>query len=423
MDLEQVVDRGGELSARSTGAHFRFDPSGSIHCSARIPAERPIARIDCGGVQAWRQVDGHDQSARFTNGKLHLEVRSDSLLRFRAESGAQLSATALFEPKYQHGIAAQRLWLDGTGGLGLYCPVTGTASRENPATRTVDYELEHGQELWISVLPPRPVDLRRSAMRIAHEGRPRPFPAGAYPSEAAIEEAAKHCQVFCLHAYFWKSEPRSIQGLFSRHGLRRRPWEAAKHEPHDPARFAALADCVRENGMELVVYLSPYYSASADIRGEMQRVLDQYPVQGLYLDGVADNLPDLDRIVREARACLGSERILYLNATNQPFGSALVHCPHVDAWADFTLRGDSGRGGLPLDEFLRYAVRGQGRSNSVGMWCDYGSNRRVLPSERAPALADVELARQCGVSLWRRSLWGPKACAAIDQLLETPASS
>ncbi len=423
MDLEQVVDSGGELSARSTGAHFRFDSSGSIHCSARIPEERSIARIDCHGIQTWRQVDGHDQSVCFASDKLHVEVRSDSLLRIRASAGARLSATALFEPVYQHSIDAQRLWLDEVGGLGLYCPMAGTTSHAGPTARAVSYELKSGQELWISVLPPRPMDPRRSAMRIAHEGRPRPFPAGAYPSEAVIEEAAKHCQVFCLHAYFWKSEPRSVQTLFSRHGLRRRPWETAKHVPHDPDRFAALADCVRENGMELVVYLSPYHSAAADIRGEMQRVLDHYPVQGLYLDGVADNLLELDRIVRQARACLGPERILYLNATNQPFGSALVHCPHVDAWADFTLRGDSGRGGLPLDEFLRYAVRGLGRSNSVGMWCDYGSNGRILPSERAPALADVELARKSGVALWRRSLWGSKACAEIDRLLETPASS
>ena len=70
------------------------------------------------------------------------------------------------------------------------------------------------------------------------------------------------------------------------------------------------------------------------------------------------------------------------------------------------LRGDSGRGGLPLDRFLRFAVSGRNISNTVGVWCHYGSSGRVLPVDRAPSARHIDAAVRSGVRLWRRSVWG-----------------
>jgi hypothetical protein len=254
----------------------------------------------------------------------------------------------------------------------------------------------------------------REAEQVAHEGRPRPFPEAAYPSTEILEDAARHCRVLALHAYFWAAGPRRVDLRAGRYALRRRPWTTSRHVPADPERFARVKEDARRLGMKLVVYLSPRYSTAPDLFGEMRRVLDEYGVDGLYLDGISDDFRRNDEVVRRTREILGPDRILYLNASSEPFGTPRVHCPFIDSHADYVLRGDSGRGGLPLAKFLRYAVSGHDISNAVGLWCHYGSSGSLLPVERAPSARHVAAALANHVRLWRRSVWGA-ALAEFDR--------
>ena len=379
------------------GARFEFDESGSILGSARIPAERPVVRLTFPGSPraAWWS-DGH---TRLSRDGLVADVRDDAVLVLRAARATLIGVETTFRPVYDESARGRRLALDEDGGFGVFPTRPGAPERGA-------YPLAAGDELWISVCPPRQPSALRMSQSIAHEGRPRPFPDGAYPSTAIVEDAARHCQVFALHAYFWASGPRRVDLRAGRYALRRRPWTTARHVPADPERFERVKADVRRAGMKLVVYLSPRHTTAPDVFEEMRRVVDEYGVDGLYLDGVSDDFRTSDAIVRGAREILGPDRILYLNASDEPFGTPRVRCPFIESHADFVLRGDSGRGGLPLDRFLRYAVSGRNVGNSVGVWCHYGSSGRVLPVDRAPSARHIDAAAESDVRLWRRSVWG-----------------
>jgi hypothetical protein len=387
----------------SEGSRFAFDGAGAIEAGARIPAERPVLRVSFPNAPpaAWT-IAARGVTTILRCDGLEAQCRPDSVLVLRAARPVAVRVESLFRPEYAEGKHGRRLLLDEHGGFGVYPTRPGGSD----ATPPFDYGLAAGDELWISVCPPRHRNALRESEHVAHEGRPRPFPDAAYPSTRIIEDAARHCRVLAFHAYFWASGPRRVDLRAGRYALRRRPWTTARHVPADPERFERVKDDARRCGMRLVVYLSPRHSTAPDLYDEMRRVLDEYGVDGLYLDGLSDDFRANDRIVRRTREILGPDRILYLNASAEPFGTPRVHCPFIDSHADYVLRGDSGRGGLPLNRFLRYAVSGRNVSNSVGMWCHYGSSGRLVPADRAPSASHIDAALRHGVRLWRRSVWG-----------------
>ncbi len=391
-------------------ARFAFDASGWIEASARIPAERPVflATIEDGPRDAWNV----ESSKRLRRGDVDAVARDDGVLVLRALRRTRIRVEAAIRPIYDESARGRRLVLDERGGLGVYSTRTGGG----PTT----YDLRVDDELWLAVFPSRRPSPLRETQQIAHEGRPRPFPDAAYPSREAIEDAARFCGVFALHAYFWESGPRRLDLRAGRYALRRRPWTTARHVPSHPDRFARVRDDVRRAGMKFVVYMSPRHTTAPDVFDEMRRVLDEYAVDGLYLDGLRrdgtrGDFRANDAAVRRARTVLGPDRILYLNASDEPFGTPRVFCPFTDAQADFVLRGDAGRDGLPLERFLRFAVSGRGVSNAVGVWCHYGSSGRPVLVERAPSARHVDAALAAGARLWRRSVWGADALAKFDE--------
>ena len=391
----------------ATAARFAFEATGAVEAFARIPSERPVLRMTPAGRTPWTR----DGAAFHRDGGLAAAVREDGVLVVRTSRTAEVRVEPLLRPAYDESSRGRRLVLDEAGGFGVF-PTRPGGTRTGAASV---FALRPGDELWISVCPVRELSLRRATQQIAHEGRPRPFPAGAYPSTAVIEDAGRHCQVLALHAYFWRSGPRRLDLRAGRYALRRRPWTVARHEPSDPQEFARVREDVRRAGMEFVVYLSPRHSTAPDLDGEMRRVLDEYAVDGLYLDGIASDFRRCDEVLRRARAVLGPDRILYLNGSDEPFGTPRVRCPFLDAQADFVLRGDAGRGGLSRERFLRWAVSGRNVSNAVGVWCHYGSSGRLVPADRAPPADDIEAAVRNGVRLWRRSAWG-KGLGEFDRL-------
>jgi hypothetical protein len=386
------------------GARFDFDDAGRVSATARIPMERPVFRASGfdGPRERWR-VDGE---TRLRRGALGATIRDDAVLVLRATAPTRVRVESAIRPEYDEEKSGRRLVLDDAGGFGVY--------PSRPGGGPTDYRLRAGDELWLAVFPARRPNPNRLAQQIAHEGRPRPFPDATYPSTDVIEDAARRCHVFALHAYFWKSGPRRLDLRAGRYALRRRPWTTARHVPSHPDLFARVQDDVRRAGMKLVVYLSPKHSTTPDVFDEMRRVLDDHGVDGLYLDGLGGDFRANDAVVRRTREILGPDRILYLNASDEPFGTPRVFCPFTDAQADFVLRGDAGRGGLALDPFLRFAVSGRNVSNAVGVWCHYGSAGRPVVVERAPSAAHVDAALRCGARLWRRSVWGADALAEFD---------
>ena len=364
----------------TTGSTWHFGADGVVEVAQRIGALRPLFRLHCVGADVERRV------------------REDSVLVLRAARSVEVRIEPLFAPAHVARHRGRFMVLDEHGGFGVY-PL-----RPRLTTPTRSLRLAAGEEAWIAAFPPREPSPLREAQRVAHEGRPRPYPDGAHPDASVIAESAAHCDVFCLHAYFWKACDPADRPRVGRYAGRRCSWRTRYHEPDDPQRFAELRDAVHSSGMEFVVYVSPEHSRVPDIDVEMRRIVDEYDVDGLYLDGVSNDLVTLEGTVRRAREILGPDRVLYLNATKQPFGTPRVYAPFVDAQCDFVLRGDSGRGGLSRDAFLRWAVSGRNISNSVGLWCHYGSAGRPVLRERMPPEDDIRAAHAAGARIWRRSL-------------------
>jgi hypothetical protein len=383
------------------GGRLEFDAGGAIVASARIPAERPLCRVTFPGSGRSPWSPG-DAPAELRRDRLTAHFREDAVLVLRAGRATRVRVESLFAPEYAESARGRRLVLDDGGGFGVFATRPGGSETGSP----FEYDLRPGDELWISVHPSRWPSALRLAEHIAHEGRPRPFPSGAYPSTEIIEDAARHCRVLALHAYFWESGPRRVDLRAGRYALRRRPWTTARHVPAVPDEFERVKDDARRLGMKLVVYVSPRHSTAPDIVEEMRRLLDEHRVDGFYLDGLSDDFRENDATIRRTRDVLGPDRILYQNATDEPFGTPRVFCPFIDARCDYVLRGDSGRGGLPLGKFLRFAVSGRNVSNAVGVWCHYGSSGRLVPADRAPPARHVDAALANGVRIWRRSVWG-----------------
>ncbi len=399
----EILALDGE-SVTTTGARWSFDADGSIHADQRVGCARPLLRLR---VPPGRfTVEG----PRFVRDDLVATVRDDAVVVFCAARPTEIGIEPLFPPDHVARHRGRFLALDDVGGCGVF-PL-----RPRLRTSLRRVRLAVGDEVWIGAFPPRHPSVLRQSQEIAHEGRPTRFPEGAHPSSELIADAARHCHVFALHAYFWAACEPGDRPRIGRYAGRRCSWRTRRHAPACPERFAAVRDAVRASGMEFVVYLSPQHSRATDLCAEMQRVVDEYGVDGLYLDGVARDLPTLDRVVRSARAILGPRRVLYLNATDQPFGTPRVYAPFVDARCDFVLRGDAGRGGLARDTFLRRAVSGRAISNAVGVWCHYGSSGRPVLREQAPGADDVRAAVRAGARLWRRAqAWGePGAPAGSD---------
>ncbi len=389
---------GGAAEVTTTGAVWTLARDGTLEATQRIGCARPLLRLRAArGDDPWDVVAEGDTPA-FVRGALEVRVRDDAVLELHARGAQHVCVEPLFAPEYTARHRGRRLVLDEAGGAGVY-PL-----RARAVTRDGPVRVAPGDDVWVGVFPPREATPWRALHGLAHEGRPAPDPDGPYPSHAlAAESAAAGCAVFCVHAYLWsESDPRD-RARIGRYAGRPNPWRTSRHDPTDPRRFAALRDAVRAAGMEFVVYLSPQHSRAPDIVAEMRRVVREHDVDGLYLDGVAHDLVTLDRVVRAAREVLGPRRVLYLNASDQPFGTPRVHAPFVDARCDYVLRGDAGRGGLRRDTFLRFAVSGRSVSNAVGVWCHYGSAGRPVLRERMPPPDDVRACLAAGALPWRRA--------------------
>lgn len=394
--VETVELADGGAVVRTTGATIRATGGGQVSLTDRLAGGHERLRLQFDGGDDWFMTTHPGAELSLSDGRHTLAVHADSSVLV---VGGRPRVTWTHEAARHERDGASEVRLDvGVGGAGVWL---------------------RDDEFWAAVFPGRPASPVRATQEIAHEGRPRPFPAAGLPSDEVLRDHARVCSIVALHAYFWKAPPRAFRPELGRYALRRAAWITERHEPHDPAEFARVRETTRQLGLDLVAYVSPQYSRAPDLFAECARVVTEYELDGLYLDGLPDGISTAHRTLRAIRNEVGDDRILYLNATDQPLGSPRVSCPFIDCWADFVLRGDAGRGGLSLDDFLAYPVRGSGASNAVGVWCHYGSVGGIpLPIERPPPDDAVRAARRHDVRLWRRSHWGPEALRRFDAAYE-----
>jgi hypothetical protein len=373
---------------------------------------------------AWREDDGF--ACRITGPGARLRISGDSLLVISFDRSATLRVEGHFAPAYhasREGMVAMSpelrrpagqldgkwLILDKQGGVGVY-PVADkkvAAPQFENTPWSIEYGFGPGEELWLGVCPPRPYNWRRSFESLAHEGL-RFTPAQAFPSERIIRLNAVHNRVQAVHSYFWP-------------GGEREPWFIRDFYPMDIGAFERMRDQVHRHGMKLVVYFSPFYARVPDFFFQVQRALDELKVDGLYYDGVSTDFRKSYEIVHKTRRLLGDDRILYIHCSVDPFGSRRLYCPFIDTYADYILRGESQRGGLERKDYLRWVVSGYQISNSVGIWCHYGSaGEEKKYVHVVPSTADIEAALDNHARIWmQRMAWeSPKLYRGGGQLTQ-----
>jgi len=405
MGIESARARRGRFTILTPGARVELEGDGMLNVRQRIGAERDL--ISCQTpphLAPWRISRRTPFRCKLAGNGLDLTIQGDSVLILAPRQNLRLAFEGHFQPHYSQETRGNRLLLDPVGGCGFFGipPRPTEISKAETPSWSLKCHLARWDELWVSICPPRPLNQERLHQSISHEGGLE----GSYPSGDIIRSAAKHCQIFALHSGWEKDAPDWAEDPPGGGYPHPKPWETDAHVPANPKEFARVRDHVHKLGMKFVPYLSPYYSNAPDVFAEMKRVLDEYGADGLYFDGwigVRDDFRAGYRLMRRARAILG-DRLLYLHSSTEPFGNCKVYLPFAYAYADFVLSGEAGRYGLGLEEFLRYSVGQHQISNSVGVWCHYGSwsdepgYHNVVPKRE-----HVEMALRNNVRFWRQT--------------------
>ena len=382
MRMESATEQRGVITVITTGAKFQIDRHGAIRCWQRIPRERLVLEVSFApapGPFRIEKKDGFSCTVSCPAGALTFQ--GDSLVILKLKENVKTRFRGSFPPAYHFEKGGKWILMDEEGGFGVY-PVaekTTLAPAFSKLPWDIAYEFTGGDEAWWSVFPPRPYNWNRAFEAIEHDGANEG--AGAYPSNDQIAAAAKYCKVLTLHAGIWKDVPEDVKAKMTpivhtqKYAGHPQPWLSSKHVPFDMKEFIRVRDEAHKRGLKVVVYMSPYYSTAPDIFAEMQRVLNEYQVDGLYFDGISRDFRKSYAVIRRAREILG-DRILYVHCSSDPLMDGRIYCPFIDTYADYILRGEPGVWGLKLDDFLRWTISGYNISNAVGYWCYYGSNQQ-----------------------------------------------
>ncbi len=415
MKVEELRQEGGAVVVETTGATFSCSEN-SLAVTAKIPRMSEVVTWQLEGSGPWHMVQETSVEVMLKRGPQTITIGDDGFVEFASEDRRAVTMSLLFSLRsFETNDQAADYRGDGFG-CGVY-RLKGQSNRCDTRSR---FTIDRGSSLFFHVFPPRLPNPDLARAQIAHEGRPRSGEELPHPD--LIAAVSQQAQIFALHAYFWREEFPQARPRFSRYRFRPNPWRSAVHEPLNEDQFRQTIDVVHNHGMRFLPYVSPRHSLSHNMLEELQRLTSFYDLDGFYLDGLRGNFLEQRSFIRALRRQLGPKKIIYLNGSDQPFGSPRITAPFIDSHCDFVLRGDSGKGGLSRDTFLQRCVSGIGGGNQVGVWCHYGSSGWPFPFDRVPSRSDQNAAARAGVMIWRRSFWWPgqKALARFDLVNSKP---
>jgi len=402
MGIEKVEAHDRGFDVLTPGAHVSIGRAGQLAVSQRIGVNRPMLSCQLPPHLApWEMTLQTPFRCIFQGNGLRMTIQGDSVIVFAPQQHIRLRFEGHFRPEYSQEVKGNRLLLDQLGGCGFFgIPARPTELQVSESQGwSLLAHLARWDELWVSSCPPRARNADRYFESIAHEGSAKE----PYPSNEIIHGDAKYCKVFTVHEAWAADAPEWAENPPGATYEHPKPWETDHPVPANMDEFVRVRDEARRLGMKFVVYLSPFYSNAPDLFAEMERVLREYGVDGLYFDGWCGHREDFRpayHMMRRARAILG-DRLLYLHSSTEPHGTCRVHLPFAYAYADYVLSGEAGRDGLELDEFLRYTVSAHQISNSVGAWCYYGSMGLPGYHNIVPSSEHIDKALQHHARIWR----------------------
>lgn len=385
MAVSEAAPRDDTVLVRTTGAEFVFEPAGStLAVRQRLGREREAVRVAFppGALEGLRVTRRGSGAALLANAAESLRVRinADSLLMLQSAEPLALRCEVGFEPASLRSHAGDRLWLDEWGFVGSYHATGSGRAIDRPAERTIELGLAAGQVWWLAVGPPRPYPWAQSLReRVAWHWSMQT----GYPADEDIEAWSRHANILLQQSEVMLWKDWSLR-FIPRLGIE---------------EFERVNRTCERFGMRNIVYTSPYYFLTGtgledramnsfdnfavtgfspgDGRGlnwpiflaEITKVMREYRPDGLYFDGIYDNVVRTYLITRKARELVGDEGILEYHATGSPPGGG-VYLPQIDTWFTFMLRGEGAQSSYTDPDYLRYFVSTDNISNSIGVLCN-----------------------------------------------------
>ena len=305
----------------------------------------------------------------------------------------RLAVKGLFKPAYQAEKQGRWLFIDARGGFGVYPTVKHETARPDTGRNpwAVEYPLRKGEELWISIFPPRPYNRDRADNQLmAHEGNEAPY---VYPSTALIQSTARYCKVMVVHSWFWP-------------GGDGRPGRSPRSFPRTAnSSIACVTTCNRAGMKNGALFQSLFTTRGTTSLPKCAGLLDDYRVDGLYFDGVDDGLSHVVRHrpqnARDARQRSDPLPALHQRSAGQAPASTAHSSTPI---SDYIYRGEAGRAGLELDAFLRWTLSGYNISNAVGYWVYTGSTGKPGYVRDAPTREHIDAALRNEVRLPRTEI-------------------
>lgn len=221
MALDDVHLTDSAFRIKTTGAEFDY-ADGVISCWQRIPSERETARIIVeDDMEPFLLDDCTDFACLIKSRGFDVQIHGDSVLILRAKRRQQVSFQGLLMTEYDTEHEGRHLFIDETGGFGIY-PVgkrkSSTPDFAAESSWSVTWDLDGGDEVWVSVFPPRPYNYTRSFQSLAHEGMREE--RRHYPGDELIEATAQHCDVLAIPSYIFPGGDRP-------------PWRIPRFQPRD----------------------------------------------------------------------------------------------------------------------------------------------------------------------------------------------
>lgn len=371
MGIERYERLGTRTKIITTGAEFDFDAaSATIEVYQRVGSWRHLATVflpeSVGrliGTKPIRdQVDyvwvGTDSQA--SDATLKVMVSGDSVLRF--ENVRNLGVKLAFAPESLRtkesvgGILA----LDRLGGLAV---VPASAARSDHYRKGFDVETrtwsltatEPLSLLMLGVCPPRHFDWKRANVPVVHYSSH----VRRYPNEGEIASYGTFAKVLEFHSWVWKSHYDPTQLVDGRPGPL---WNDDSYKtdangrwvPEDDAEFRRVIKTAHAAHLLVVPYVHLEGNLGTHMM-ELRRLKQEYEIDGLYIDGLWQDEPEVAYVAaRQIRELFGERGWLTLHDTNNGYFSPFVH-----AWMDLIVTGEH------HDDMDRWSVTSYNISNAA----------------------------------------------------------
>jgi len=390
MKVDDVTEAQDEIKVTTTGAIFILGKrsKGEIQCYQRIGKERLAATMTLNASLKDLTIDWSDEESCFlmrpvTDLGIGIRINADSTLSIRSDGSVKkISYTGEWMPVYRAVEQGNFLFMDENGGVSAYPLKFGKYHTSTTKARFSKKGWQAslsflGERLLTSVFPPRQFDWDKPFNdRIVHHffSHPATKPWNPYPRDDELEEYSRWGNILALHWWQHGFLTGRGKGVQSRQDLiHNSPWSSFHPVPVNEDEMKRTVSKAHQLGMRVIVYMTSFYHPGEpdEFVNEVDSVVRRFQLDGIYIDGVSNDIVRAYTVMRGLRKMLGN-KILFVHVPSPIIGKYdrdYVYCPFIETYADYILKAEHI---FTFDwKHLRYTISGCNISNSIGYACNY----------------------------------------------------